>query len=74
VGWSAVFHVEKMENAESILRLMHVKTSRITVELNTKVPLNGTEIVGLECAVKMIIELSDETKIASCDKDVINID
>lgn len=69
-----MLHVEEMENAKSILRLMHAKTNRISVELNTEVPLNGGEVVGLECAVKMILELGDETEVASCDKDVIDID
>lgn len=69
-----MLHVEKMENDESILHLMHAKTCRISIELNTEVPLDGAEVLGLEGAVKMILELGDEPEVASDYKYVVDID
>ena len=72
MGWCTVVNFKKMKYAKSILRLMHAKSSRVAVELNSEVLINWTEIVGFKGAVKVSFELGNKMKIATCDKNVIN--
>lgn len=61
-------------DAKGILCLVNGEAGGVAIKLDTQILLDRAKVICFESQVQMILELSDEVRVASCQKNVINID